>query len=425
MTDGYIQHRRAIEALRSGVPSRDAVRALGIAQPEIEEQFAERLEATKDGITAGTQAPGLLVDGDFGSGKSHLLEYLQHAALEQGFVCSKIVISKETPLYDPAKLYRAAIEAAVVPGRKGAALTEVASRLQSDSAGYAALDTWANRAESELNSRFAATLYLYRRVRVSDGEIADRIVRFWAGDPLNVSELRRWLRAYGETASYRLEKVTARELTLQRFRYAPRLMSAAGYAGWVLLVDEVELIGRYSIKQRSRSYAELARWAGRLHDQRFPGLVTVFAITSDFGRAVLEDRGDEESVPARLRGSGLDADRMLASQAERGMRFISREAVPLRPADRGLIDQTREQVQDVYARAYDWQPPALTARDDLALRMRQHVRRWINEWDLLRLYPGEHVETVIGELHPNYAENLDLEVSSEGDSAEDGPAESV
>ena len=43
-------------------------------------------------------------------------------------MCSKVVISKETPFYDPAKLYRAAAEAAVVPGRMGDALTEIMTK---------------------------------------------------------------------------------------------------------------------------------------------------------------------------------------------------------------------------------------------------------------------------------------------------------
>src|SRR5712692_3258604 len=72
--DDQIKHRRAIEALRSGVPNRDAVLALGCTQPAIEERFRAQLQAAKEGAKAGAQAPGLLIAGDFGSGKSHLLE---------------------------------------------------------------------------------------------------------------------------------------------------------------------------------------------------------------------------------------------------------------------------------------------------------------------------------------------------------------
>ncbi len=370
----HIQHRRAIEALRSGVPNRDAVRALGSAQPDIEEKFRQQLDDVKNDIDKGVQTPGLLIAGDFGSGKSHLLEYLQHVALEGNFVCSKVVISKETPLYDPAKLYRAAVDTAAVPGKKGSALTEIAFRLKFDSPGYVDLFRWANDRGVELNSRFPATLFVFEQVK--NEEIRDRIISFWAGDPLNAGELRRWLRAYGEAATYKLEKVAAKELPLHRFRFSARLIRAAGYSGWVLFVDEVELIGRYSFKERN----------------------------------------DLESIPGRLRASGLDAELLLASQAERGMRLIARDAVPLTGPDPQAVDRTRDQVREIHAQAYGWTPPSLEAAERLSTtRMRQYVRRWINEWDLRRLYPEHPVETVVDELKMDYSESPDLERTSDED----------
>ena len=429
-SEARVEARRAIEALRAGVPNRNAVAALGSAQPHVEARFRQQLEAAADDLARGAQTHGLLVAGDFGSGKSHLLEHLRHLALEARFVCSKVVISKETPLHDPAKLYRAAVESAVVPDRRGPALAEVAAALDFGGAPYAEFYRWANQPGSSgssgslgssgsgLNSRFPATLFLYERVK--DPEVLDRIVSFWAGDPLNVADIRRWLRAHGEAATYALERVPSKELPLHRFRFTPRLMAAAGYRGWVLLVDELELIGRYSFMQRARSYAALARWAGRLEGEVYPGLVTVFAITSDFAAAVLEDRNDLEAVPGKLRASGLDPELLLASQAERGMRLIAREAVHLRPPDRPAIDQARQRVRDLHACAYDWQPAPLRPDDHLSTTsMRQYVRRWINEWDLRRLDPAYTGETMVLEsLAMDYSEQAELEAPVEGDSAD-------
>lgn len=413
-TGSPVEQRRAIEALRAGVPNRDAVRALGCAQPRIEERFRKQLEAALDDVAAGKQTPGLLVEGEFGSGKSHLLEYLHHVALDERFVCSKVVISKETPLYDPAKLYRAAVEEAAAPGKQGAALTEVAFGLQFDSRGYAEFVSWVGSPEAGLDSRFAATLYLFERLR--DEEIRDRIIAFWSGDPLNTSELRRWLRDLGEAATYKLEPLAARELALQRFRFAPRLMVAAGYSGWVVLVDEVELIGRYSFKQRARSYAELARWAGRLDRESYPGLSAVFALTADFTSFVLEGRNDVERIPGRLRATESPTDTALARQAERGMRFIAREPLRLRPADRPLIERTYAQVRALHAAAHAWDPPELDPEARFfgaSTSMRQYVRRWINEWDLHRLYPDYEAQTVVEDLRMDYSEDTALEADPE------------
>ena len=153
--------RRAIEALRAGVPSRDAVQALGCEQLAIEEQFRAQLQAAKEAAKTGKQAVGMLIAGDFGAGKSHMLEYLQHVALQERFVCSRVVISKETPLYDPVKFYRAAMRSAVAPGKRGAALVEVAAHLDPTSEAYNELNAWAHNPTSGLNSRFASTLFLF------------------------------------------------------------------------------------------------------------------------------------------------------------------------------------------------------------------------------------------------------------------------
>jgi hypothetical protein len=419
MLDQQVQARRAIEALRAGVPNGDAVRALGSAAPEIEEQFRAQLAAVAEGGPESGGPTGLLVAGNFGAGKSHLLEYLQHVALDQRFVASKVVISKETPLYDPAKLYRAAIQAALVPGRRGAALAELATRLDFRSPAYVDFYKWVQQQPSgELNERFAATVFLYERGQ-RDRELLERIISFWAGDPIQVGEIKRALRALGERVTYAPDKVDARTLALQRFRFAARLIQAAGYAGWVLLVDEVELIGRYTLNQRARSYAELARWTGNLRGETFPGIATVLAITSDFEAAVLEARNDREAVPGKLRASPREADHLLAGQAERGMRLIGK-ALKLAPPTPALIDDTYERVRALHAQAYNWTPPPIgSAERTTSTSMREYVRWWITEWDLRRLYPAYEPAIEITPVGVDYSEDAELEVPSDG---EDEPA---
>ena len=414
-SDEQIQHRRAIEALRSGVPNRDAVMALGCAQPDIEKKFRQQLQSAKQGVVDGSMTHGMLVAGDFGTGKSHLLEYLLHLALEENFVCSKVVISKETPLYDPVKLYRAAAEAAIVPGKRGDALTEIATKLNFNSQAYADLYQWVNRSGADLNSRFAATLFLFERMP-NDPELSNRIIRFWSGEQIGVAEIKKYLRACRETVTYKIDKILVKELALQRFKFASRLMVAAGYAGWVLLVDEVELIGRYSLMQRAKSYAELACWMGKLEGANFAGLTAVLAITTDFEEKILQEREDLDKVPGKLRARASETDLLLASQAERGMRIIQRERAPLKAPDSTVLEQTYEKVRSIHAEAYAWEPPPVSSVELLratGTRMREYVKRWITEWDLKHLDPGYKPKIEVTELKPDYTEDPNLQVPSE------------
>jgi predicted ATPase len=102
-TDTQMASWRAVEALRAGVPNRDAVQVLGCSHPNIEERVRQMLAAVEGEFPKSAAPEGILIAGDFGAGKSHLLEYLQHIALENNFVCSKVVISKETLFTTPAK----------------------------------------------------------------------------------------------------------------------------------------------------------------------------------------------------------------------------------------------------------------------------------------------------------------------------------
>ncbi|MER3453400.1 MAG: hypothetical protein C4344_07170, partial [Acidimicrobiia bacterium] len=106
MTSDRLRAQRALEALRNGVPNRDAVRALGCTQSEAVDAFRGQLDRLSTGDP--TVVPGTLVVGGFGAGKSHTLAFLADTALQRRFLVSKVVVSKETPLYDPAKLFVAA-----------------------------------------------------------------------------------------------------------------------------------------------------------------------------------------------------------------------------------------------------------------------------------------------------------------------------
>ena len=401
--------RRAIEALRAGVPSRDAVQALGCEQLAIEEQFRAQLQAAKEAAKTGEQAAGMLIAGDFGAGKSHMLEYLQHVALEERFVCSRVVISKETPLYDPVKFYRAAMRSAVAPGKRGTALVEVAAHLDPTSEAYNELNAWAHNPTSGLNSRFASTLFLFKRLGM-DMELRNRLISFWAGGSLEAGEIRKYLRSCGERATYKIETITHKDLALQRFQFAPRLVIAAGYVGWVLLVDELELIGRYSWLQRARSYADLARWMGKIPELQTVGLSSVFAIMSNFESYVLEEKHDLEALPQKLRDKNLGD---LAKQAERGMRLINRDKSRLKAPDTQTIQQTCEKIRQIHAEAYDWQPPPLTVERLGITSMREYVKRWITEWDLKRLDPSYTVDLQATTLEQSYSEDAALEASAE------------
>ncbi len=219
----------------------------------------------------------------------------------------------------------------------------------------------------------------------------------------------------------------ASELPPQRLRFAIQLIKAAGYKGWVVLLDELELVGSYSLLQRGRSYAEVTRWMGQAAGEAYPGLVVVGTVTDDFATAVIgaDGKKDRDYVGPRLRARNDDA---VAARSEAGMRLIEREAVPLNPPSDADVNATVQKLRNIYSVAYSWDAPSLEVGAGGAgyrNRMRYKVRASINQWDLLRLYPDSRPETEGDEYRHTYEEDADLERESKPESTEGGRRVSV
>ena len=403
-----LQSRRAIEALRNGVPNSDAIEALGCSQPAVERAFTGMLDRTS---TEGS-SQGMLVSGDFGTGKSHLLGWLQERALESNFVCSRVVISKETPLFDLDKVFKAAVANAVVPGvGAGQMVEEVVLKLDYDSMPYVDFFQWANREDTGLHGIFPATLAVHQHLN-KDPEVTNEINWFWSGEKISTPNVRKGLREAGQLQAYaplRAPKVA--DLPLQRLRFLLELVKAVGYRGWVVLLDEIELVYNYSVLQRARSYAELARWMGQAVEESYPGLVVVGTLTTDFAEAALDGKDDRNRAAQRLRDRRRDRE---AVRAEAGMRFIDRTAQPLAQPDDDTLTELYRRLRTMHSHAYQWEAPEIDVSPSVQRSIRAFIRRWINEWDLRRLHPDQDPDIEETELSFSRDEDRDLETPVEG-----------
>ncbi len=402
-----ISAQRALEALRNGVPNADAVRALGCMQPEVFDSYRSRLtkivEATPDAAPATNE--GMLISGGFGSGKSHTLSYFELDALKRGFVVSRIVISKETPLYDPSKLFVAAVRNAKIPDSRGPLLQELTGRIDYRSKAATAFLEWVKHRQH--HQILAASVLIHEQS--SDPELRERVIEWWAGGRIEVAQIREGLKTLEMRSSYVVKAIRNAELAPIRFEFVSRLIQASGYAGWVLLLDEVELIGRYSLLQRARSYAELSRWL--VSKYAIPGILSVAAITDDFDIAVLTDRQDETKASEKLRQKGDQRSLEQAEKVDIAVQLIANDALRLRSPSDDTLRVTLEKLMTIYAEAYDHHSSDRIEPVDGGLHrsMRSYVRRWISEWDLDRLYGEQDHNIIEEETSSFFGEDSELE----------------
>ena len=196
--------RMAIEALRVGVPNRAAIRQMGTEQTGIENAFDAALSAAWGDTVrgrAGTGSTGIGLAGGFGTGKSHLLGYLAEVARQQGFVVSRVVVSKETPLSHPGHVFAAAFRNAALPDRPDDPIAACVAALRDQPEALEAMEVAVSTPDAGFAPIFAACLFLVRRASTPP-DMLRQIARLWSGTKISTSAIRQALATGGAGRMY-------------------------------------------------------------------------------------------------------------------------------------------------------------------------------------------------------------------------------
>jgi hypothetical protein len=187
----------------------------------------------------------------------------------------------------------------------------------------------------------------------------------------------------------------------------------------VILIDELELMGRYTVLQRGRAYAELTRLLGLADDVAIPGLLAVGAVTPDYASAVIDEKDDRNQIGFRFRARQDPESSLTAALAELAMDTIERELLRLREPSQDDLADVLARLSEIYAAAYDCTPAGLDASFKTGQQMREYIRSWITTWDLNRVAPTYEPEIELERITDDYAEDALLEKSAEDDEPSD------
>lgn len=381
-----VEHRRVIEALRTGVPTRAAVEALGGGQSTLEGRFDELLTEVSGGHTSGCR--GFIFNGGFGAGKSHLLEAFATRALAEGFVVSRATISKSLPLHNSAAVLFELIANTETRHHHKDALLNVLGDASDARLDLTDLRVWVR---GEVESGRLAPIYqaTTRALNELNWGATDllTIIEYWSGASVPATELNRIVRVHAPHISAARPHATQR--ASQTFRFLSHLFMHLGFRGWIVLFDELELIRLQAAISRGKAYAEIATWFG-LNGSTTPGLGVVGAVTPDFSDTMINPAfpglQDLLNIPAKMQQNARNAS--LVDDAIMGMEFLQQmQPLACRAHSKAELQKMQRTVREVYEGAFDCacrELPVQTRGGNELRSVRAHIRRWITQWDLER-----------------------------------------
>lgn len=381
---GKATARIQLEHLRSGVPLPPSVEPWVFGRAGVLSHLTELLDTV---AAKGSRCYALAAN--YGDGKTHTLRALWHQASVRNFVVSSVSVTRETALDRLDRMYPKLIADTYLPGAAQPGIARLVQDLNAESPEARQLLEWARL---ELHPKVHAVLR-----NLLDGSSTDATLAL-LGDierlDLGISDLRRIHRAnFG--APLKTTRFSAQRDVRSYLRLVDYLIRLRGYAGWVILFDEVELAGRLGRVGRAKSYAHIGQLA--IDAMGAGHLLSVFAVASNFYTEVLIRRKDNVMAPEALAARG---DPAAAESCRRGIALLE-EAHLLPPLTPANWQQLLQNLIDAHESAYDWHSGltgaslweavrAITTETDTKVRVR--LRLAIQWLDLMHQYG--HAPTV-------------------------------
>ncbi|MDW7657273.1 MAG: BREX system ATP-binding domain-containing protein [Bacillota bacterium] len=365
-----------IESLRSGIPTRRSTRLLPDIRESVSSQIISDLTCFDDNIIPA----GRIIWGQYGQGKTHALTAIEHLALDRNFAVSRISLSREVSCHNLFHFYSQIAPRVKTPESTLEGIQHHLNRMQPAEIGQSVLfseDRYVN----------ALPLQVLDDYYFAEGEDKEKLYGDLMGTRLPVSELGRIHRVIKGSALPKFKfKVT--EHTSAYFGLLADLIQLCGFEGWVILIDEVELIGRLGKISRYKAYRNLnwlLNWQGTMKYPVYTIAAAATRLQDDlwYGKA-----NDDRTVMPELAQMRF-GDEAACEMEHFFTRAIDDAALKILPAQQSDLIELLDAITRLHGEAYQWSASLSSSNliNQLGAQpVRTYIRAALEYLDLEYLY---------------------------------------
>ena len=401
MADFQAMH--VIEALRSGVPSRTVGAYFSEARPGM----LNRIRSRMDAVAASGKSDGMIFRGSYGEGKTHMLNTILSIASEKNMVVSCVSLGKETPMHLPHLLYGKLIANTYLPGTEQPGFRQKLEEIAPGSGVAGELQAY-TATGLETNKIYFVLKDMWE---TQDDDEREQFLADLEGDFVSSALVKRvFRRVTGKPAQFN-QNFTKTKHYGDYFAFMSALFRRLGYAGWVILFDEAELIGRLGKKARAKSYGTMQSFLRP--SAMLEAVFSVFAFSSSFTEEVIDKKHEFENAET------IFADDAASLKAAKATLNAIIDAPELASLSKAEILRVLESIQEFHGMAYDWEPQIdpetiYNETEGAGYLLRTRIRAAIELLDQLYQY-GKAGKIRITELGKEQFEEDDTPPLPEGD----------
>jgi hypothetical protein len=334
---------RIISALKTGVIPDTDLELLRIGREKIIVEFERCLKFTAEGSGCIK-----FISGEYGSGKSFMLNKVRQLAVNSNFVVSRIQITRSLHLNNPDLLYYSIMHNLTTKAVNSGGtdfeelfniwLDKLKAKTEKNTASNEILRVIASL--NNYNSSFARVFLTYVKARIFQNSELSNAASSWIKGERNIpAALKSKIEIKGE-----IDKNTSMDF-LKAFIH---LLTLIGYSGLTILIDELELIMSLRADIRKGCYENLRNIIDSCGSSDFKSCLFVFAGTD----TVFED--EEKGVKtyhALYQRLGEAISKSTSSISD-----IRQPVLRLGRLDNKELQELTDRIVEIHKTAYGWEP---------------------------------------------------------------------
>lgn len=374
-----------VESLRAGIPTRLSTRIL----PDLRYNLTEKIIEDLSSFERGNIPNGRILWGQYGQGKTHALTAIEHTALDMNFAVSRVSLSREVSCHNLYNFFG-----------------NVAPRIKTPDSTLEGIQHYLNKFQlSDIHKsimleegRYVNNLpaLVFEDYFYTEGEEKDKLYGDLTGLRLPTPELGR-IHRKSRQSSLPKTNFKINEHTSAYFGLIADSIRLCGFSGWVILIDEVELLGRLGKTSRYKAYNNLSwllNWSGKM---KYPIYTVAAAATRLQDDLWYGKKNDDRTIMPELAAKYGDA--AMEDIQNFFTKAVDAHSLKILPAKEEDLEKLLDKITQLHGTAYTWSAELDSSSLIKQLGsqpVRTYIRAALEYLDLQYLYNQKQFPDTIG-----------------------------
>ncbi len=247
--DNKTQNILLLESIRAGIPSKLMIENL----PDLREKHTNIIDEDLEKLEKNISPQGRIIWGEYGQGKTHFLKMVEQYVLSKGFAVSYYTLNRDLGLNNLKNLFPVLAGQTMTGNNK---IPGIMNCLGNDP-----LPNDLTQNIADMGDKISHPLPAYMLQAFLSFKDADEMMSLYnsiTGNSKYWTSSKSICRKVLKYEIKNMPKFSIKENSIAFFEFFPHLLKMLGFKGWIILLDEIELIGKLGKIGRLNSYLNLS-----------------------------------------------------------------------------------------------------------------------------------------------------------------------